>query len=308
MFLGYTIENVEDIAANEVDGKVIAKKRIIFKKTKKEYFCLNRVMEISVEGNCEDLKSIEELCKKFKEKCKESISVDCIREGDHGFKSVDIQKIAAGVFAKKGYTIDFKNPCKVIGMDVFNNQVKIGFIIADKLCRREYRIKINNQSVNGCLAAICALAAGVGKKDVVVDPLCKDGVIAIEIAKQGAKKVYAFDPLKNNTRNAKVNIQVAKVEVNARTKDISWLETEFKKNEITKVVTNAFIGKYDKTTEGNIKELFRQAESVVKESVTILTNDPQGIKNCAENFTINKEWNVIVGDMTYGLIIFKKKS
>ena len=306
MYLGITIEGIEDIAAEEVKGRVIGKKRVVFAKEKKEYVTMNTVLKIIKQERIKTFNEVIECCKNIKYTIDESFVIDCTREGDHAFRSVDVEKEISAVLIQQGQKRDYKHAKTKIRIDICDDLCTVGYCVADRLCRREYRVKINNQSVTGCLAAACVKAARVKKQDVVVDPFCKDGVIAIEAARLGIKKVYAFDAEKNNVRYAKANIHMARVKIDLQNKDITWLETNFKEKEINKIITNAFIGHYEETKCKEVQEMFRQAEGLVKESIIVLTNKPERIKKMSKTFVLKEERQLKSGEMKYALLTYAR--
>jgi len=236
------------------------------------------------------------------------LRVNCQREGKHAFKSVDVEQEVGKVLRAKGFETDYKKPKHVVYVDIVGDMCCIGILEKERLCRREYRVRINNQSINGCLAYAVVKIADIKRSDTVLDPLCKDGVIAIEAALSGAKKVYAFDVNKNNVRNALVNSKVAGVKIECKEHDLDWLDTLFKKGGIDKIVTNMFMARMAKDPERMVRDFFHQAEFVVKKDITLITNKVDVVKRFAmEKFVVVEERRVRRGDMAYSVLKVKKK-
>lgn len=306
MFICITINGVEDISAKEVKGKKILEKRVLFKKELKDYKSIDIVYKLIDKfefSNFEDL--IEKLIE-IKFKIKDSFKVECNREGVHNFKSVDVQKEINEFLIKKGYKLDYKNAKTVIYIDIFDNNCLVGYLIKGNLHKRFYRIKINNQSINACLAYILLKLSNYKKNDILVDPFCKDGVICIEAALLRGKKIYGFDENKNSIRNARINAQLAKVKINFSICGIDWLSTKFKKNSV-KIITNLFICNRNEQEYSKIlPEFFNQVYYVLKDRIGIITTNPEFIKKYANKFRLENERNIIIGGMVYYILILKK--
>ncbi len=151
--------------------------------------------------------------------------------------------------------------------------------------------------------------SGARKSDVVLDPFCKDGVIAIEAAQEGIKRVHAYDDNKNNIRNALINAKVAKVKIDCKTLELDWLDTIFKERSVDYILTNVFISQRNKDADRQVTELVHQAEFLLGKGMTIITNKPEVIKEkIKEKFVIEKEKNIQKGDMKYTLLNLTKKN
>lgn len=307
MFLGITTEGMEELSAKEVRGKVIAPKRILFEKELKEYRSLQKVIEIVNQGKWKEMDTIVEQVAKSKLKIEDPFSVDCEREGEHEYTSADLMHAVISCLVEQGHKKEYKTPKTIISIDICDDLCTIGYLKADRLGRREYRVRINNQSVNGNIAYACVALADVQSDEIILDPFCKDGVIAIEAAKSGAKKVFAWDGNRNNIKNARINVQMAETtNVEVQERDLSWIETAFKKGEIDKVVTNAFIGKEEEKSLKRIKEMLHQVKPIVKKSITLLTNKGMKLHEVLTDFKVIQEKDIDVGQMHYSIITVVK--
>ena len=178
-------------------------------------------------------------------------------------------------------------------------------LVKDRICKRDYRVRINNKSINACLAFSLIKIADVKKTESLLDPFCKDGVIPIEAKLLKIKKVFASDYVKNNVRNAIINSKLAKTKIKFEHYDITWLDTKFNKNSIDKVVTNLFISRTDKEPNKLIKEFFHQTNYIVKKSVVLITNKPDLIKSNTSNyFSLKSERKIQIGEMIYFILEF----
>jgi len=307
-YIAKAITGLEEISAEELDGNVILPQTISFKRLKKDPRTVDAiyilVKQFAFSSMDDIISSIKNVAKSFNKKTIYDIS--CSRKGDHQFKSVDVAKEAGILLRKEGYRIDYKNPKKTIIIDIIDQNCLIGLLVKDNICKRSYRIKYNNRSISSCIAAALIKVANTKKQDVILDPLCKDAVIPIEAFKQGIKHVNAIDPLKNNVRNALINCKYAKTKVIPQCYEMNWLDTLFKKQSINHIITNMLLSKHDEEPEKLVKEFFHQANFVAKDSIVIITNKPDLIKNASSNFKLTKEIKISVGDMHYTILKYVK--
>ena len=308
MYIAKTMSGMEDIAAKEVKGKAILPQTVTFAKEKKDVRTINMTYELFNQITFASLNDIVKGTDKFiKElKKKEKYEIRCVRKGEHPFKSVDAATEVGTYLREKGIIIDYKEAKQAIIIDIIDNNCLFGVIKEKELCKRQYRVKYNNKSISSCIAAAVIMFANPKKTDVILDPLCKDGVIPVEAHMLGIKKIHAIDPIKNNVRNAVINCKYAKTKITPQCYEVTWLDTLFKKNDIDHIITNILLSKHDKEPEKFVKEFFHQAEFIVKEAVTIITNKPEIIKNNASPWKVKDEKNITVGEMYYTAIKFKK--
>lgn len=307
MYVAYTVNGIEDVAEKELKGKKIFPQRIKFSKQKKEYRSVNRVIKILKIFTFKDPDDILNQINNIKFSFKGSFKVECERRGNHNFRSIDIEINAGRIIIKKGFKVDLKKPSNVVFIDVFENNCMVGILIKDRLCKRSYRLKINNKSINACLAYALLKISDVKKTESILDPFCKDGVIPIEASLSNIKKVYSSDPIKNNIRNSLINSKLAKIRLKFENYDVSWLDTKFKKDSIDKIITNIFISRIDKEPEKLIKEFFHQSHYVVKKTITLITNKPDMIKSSTDNdFILKSERKIQIGEMIYYILEFNK--
>ena len=306
MFVSVTINGIEDITSKEVKGKKILDRRVLFKKELKNYRSLDIVYKLIDKFEFSDFEDLIDKLTKIKFKIKSPFKVECNREGQHNFKSVDIQKELNDFFTKKGYKLDYKNPKNIIYIDIINNNCVAGLLLKENLHKRDYRIKINNQSINACLAYALLKLSDYKKDDILVDPFCKDGVICIEAALLKGKKIYGLDENKNNIRNAKINAQLAKVKINFSICGIDWLSTKFKKNSV-KIITNLFIcNRNEQEYTKILPEFFNQVDYILKDKIGIITTKPELVKQYANKLKLEHERKITIGGMIYYILILKK--
>jgi len=318
-YIAKTIQGTEEATIKEVKeilnkkAKTILKKRIYFetdsinkfiKKTKTS----SEVYLLIKKFNFKNKKDISNKTKKIDFKIKKDFVVRCSRTGSHKFKTPDIEKSVGEVIYKKGNKVNL-NSKEIIYIDIENKTCFIGKLLAKDLCKRSYRLYINNRSINACLASSLIKISKIKPTDTLVDPFCKDAVIPIEAYLQGIKKVYAFDQEKNNIRNSKINAKLAKAKINLASLQIDWLDTKFKKNSV-KIVTNLPFESKRKSKTGIIpilKEFFHQAKYVAKNPIVVLTQKPKLAKELARkaNFKI-EEQKIEKGETTYSMLTLRK--
>ncbi len=303
-YLAITLKGLEAITAQELKGKILYEGHVMFSKLK-EAKTANTILQLLDAFEFETVKDIEKHAAKLSIKFKKPFRAECAREGTHNFKSIEVEQEIGKILFKKGNTVDLKNPKEIFYVSILNNKCCFGIVKYDHLCKRIYRVKRNNQSISACLAHALLLLANIKKSDIVLDPFCKDAVIPIEAALYGIKKIYAFDALKNNIRNAEINMKMAKVKINLENFDVSWLDTKFKEKNIDYIITNIFIGRRDEEPEKIVKEFFYQAKFIVKKGIVLVTNKPELIKRYNE-FTIEQEIPVTIGDMHYAIFKIKR--
>ncbi len=308
MYIAKTITGLEDISAEELKGKVILPQTVLFKKLKKDPRTVDTIYNLFKQFTFSSINdiasSIKDITKSLDKKTKYDIF--CLRKGSHQFKSVDVAKEFGMTLRENGFKIYYKDPKKTIIIDIIDQNCLIGLLVKNNICKRPYRIKYNNRSISSCIAASLIKMANAKKKDVILDPLCKDAIIPLEAYKQGIANISAIDPLKNNIRNAVINCRYAKTKIIPQCYEINWLDTLFKKHSINHIITNMLISKRDEEPEKLIKEFFHQAEFVVKDSITIITNKPDLIKNVSSSFKLAKEIKVSVGEMYYTILKYTK--
>ncbi len=200
-----------------------------------------------------------------------SFVVRCDREGEHDFKSNDVER-ACGIAIEQmtKIPVDLEGPKYTVSVTIVRNQCFVGIdFVGFKLAKRDYRVKVTAASLNPCLAWSMVRIAGWDPKEVLLDPFCRTGEVVIEAAsdaldvlpfahvqekmlfsrfmpfrvkpkpKEKKLEIFAYDALHVNVRNAEVNAKLAFVR-NAMTfsrTDLEWLDTKFQKESVDKVVT-----------------------------------------------------------------------
>lgn len=111
----------------------------------------------------------------------DGFGLDCSRVGDHAFTSFDVKQSVSGVLSKKhSVKVNYKSDFQFFVL------IKDGFCFfgvdfcAVDLGKRDYRIFLHGQNLKGS-EAFCLLSyAGIKDGVVLLDPLCRTGIIPIE--------------------------------------------------------------------------------------------------------------------------------
>ena len=112
--------------------------------------------------------------------------VECIREGTHGFNSIDVESKAAKLISKKSKNrikLSIKEHEIIFFVYVFGSKCYFGVDFAGfELNKRGYKIFLHPGSLRGTIAYALVRESGFKKNEVMLDPFSRDGVIAIEAA------------------------------------------------------------------------------------------------------------------------------
>ncbi|MBI2650210.1 hypothetical protein HYX04_02755 [Candidatus Woesearchaeota archaeon] len=116
----------------------------------------------------------------------EKFKIECIRLGSHNFKSVDVEAKVSELILKKyknKLKVGFKEHEVIFLVHIVQNKCYFGIDFAGfELNKRGYKIFLHPNSLRGTIAYALVRESGFGKKDVMLDPFSRDGVIPIEAA------------------------------------------------------------------------------------------------------------------------------
>ncbi|MEK6835254.1 MAG: hypothetical protein AABX61_03265, partial [Nanoarchaeota archaeon] len=139
-----------------------------------------------------------------------------------------------------------------------------------------------------------------------------DGIILIEAALLGGKKLYGFG---NDIKNASINSKVANVKLSLHDKDLNWISTLLKKNSLDLIITKPLFPSKKKSVnfvDKITRELFIQADCVLKKNgkIILLTPKTEIIKKYAKlyKFNIEEILNIIYGKLDYKVLKLTRKS
>jgi len=302
MYIATCLEGIEDICINEVKGKKILPGRVKFEGKVRDFNSVIHVYELIKKFKFKTRGDIATRIKKYP--IKDNFKVVCERRGKHDFNSFEIQGLIGKEIGKLGYKLDFKKPGTIIFVDIIDDVCLIGVLVKENLSKRDYRYKLSADSINPCLAYSALKLAKCKKNDIIVDSFCKDGIICIEAAKLGAK-AYGFH---HNIKGARINAKIAKVNIELSNKDVDWLDTCFDKKEV-KIVS--YIPSYSKLKPRNlidklIKELFHQAEYVVKDYMVLISQKEDMLLEHKNKFNLIEKRKINIGENSYYIFSFKR--
>ncbi|MBI2654481.1 methyltransferase [Candidatus Woesearchaeota archaeon] len=240
-------------------------------------------------------------CKKFK--------VECIREGSHDFNSADVEAKTAGFIAKKGVKYAIKDYEVIFFVYIASNKCYFGVDFSGfEVNKRAYKIFLHPASLRGTIAYALTREGRAGKKDKMLDPFSKDGVIAIEAAfyasdfpcnyykkdkfaflklrlgidydkffdeidkkiKKPKAEIYAYEHLFKYVDYSRKNAKIAGIDkyINFSRVELEWLDIKFKKESVDRIITNPPTSK-NANLDKIYGEFFYQSEYILKGTGTI---------------------------------------
>ena len=221
--LAITSKGIEDIAAAEIKELTGAKCKaeecaVSFEHRNFEDLCLlcykcqsaDRILHLIGEFEFKNFfEELEIFIEKIKleewiSKCRK-FRVECIRMGNHDFKSIDAEAKVAELFLKnKGKKLGMRDPDIIFFVYIVNSKCYFGVDFAGfELNKRAYKIFLHSNSLRGTIAYALVRESGFGKNETMLDPFSRDGVIIIEAALHAAnfplnyykKEKFAFSKL-----------------------------------------------------------------------------------------------------------------
>ena len=237
--------------------------------------------------------------------------VECIREGTHGFNSVDVGTKTAKLILKKSKSkkIDMKNYEVIFLVYIIDDKCYFGVDFAGfELNKRAYKIFLHPNSLRGTIAYALVRGSGFEKKEVMLDPFSRDGVIAIEAAfyaadfpynyykkdkfaflklkigidfekffgeadkkiKKPKAGIYAYDHLFKYVDYSRKNAKIAGVDkhINFSRVELEWLDIKFKKESVGRIITNPPTSK-NANLDRIYNEFFYQCGYILKNKGTV---------------------------------------
>ena len=238
---------------------------------------------------------------------------ECTRIGSHNFKSTDAETLASKLIlkrhSKEEVKFDLKQHEIIFFIYIINNKCYFGIDFAGfEMNKRAYKIFMHPSSLRGTIAYSLVRESGFGKKDTLLDPFSRDGVIAIEAAfyaadfpvnyfkkdrfafiklklgidyekffnridkkiRKTSPDIYAFDHLFKYVDFSKKNAKIAGVEKSLHFSrvELEWLDVKFKKESVDVIATSPPTSK-NANLEKIYKEFFYQAEFILKKNGSI---------------------------------------
>ena len=304
-------------------------------------------------GECDIDKDFEETKKnvkkllegiELKEYFGETFKVFCEREGEQEFSSQDLAPFIGGLIQDKTESkANMNNPDVRIYFYMFEDKGWLGIDFAGfDLSKRDYKVFVNSRDINPIVAYSLVREAELNKNDVMLDPFCLSGSVAIEAALYLSNfspnyyrkdafafqklpfieefslekwdyeienvKVYAYDENMPNIRSAKKNAKIAGVNkmISFSRQNVEWLDTKFGEGEVTKIITQLpqiSIKVDEKKIIGKYKELLYQSDYILaNDGVLCLLAKNPEIEELLENYKVVSEKNLIRGHEDYVLL------
>ncbi|MBU2637921.1 MAG: hypothetical protein KJ955_03045 [Nanoarchaeota archaeon] len=343
-YTAQTVIGIEDIAIKEIEeltrakAKTLLPGRLLFECNEKKaneliYITksLTRVCLFLSRFKFKTLEDIETEVKKIKFNIKETFAVRCSRQGEHPFVSKDAEAAIGGIIDAK---VNLDNPDTIVFADIINNECIISILLTRKeLQKREYRVKPNPQSINPCVAYAMVRLINWKKTESLLDPFCRDGVIAIEAAlyacniprgnfsddkieaidkkiKRDELNIFAYDASMPNIRSTEINSKLASVnkQITFSRTELDWLDTKFSKESVDKIITLLPSSHDEKELAKSYKEFMYQAEYILKKKgrIALAVLKPDILKKHLGNFKITEERQIKVGEFKYWLLVLGK--
>lgn len=183
------------------------------------------------------------------------------------------------------------------------------------LFRRSWRNKTIAASINPALAFVLCKLANITENDVVYDPFCGAGTIAVTAAKYfSAKKVLASDLSGTSIEHTLDNFKSAGIKQNNYSVFRSNISQVKMQNEsIDKVITNLPFGIRVGSHESNLKiykTLAAKAKSFLKTGgvCVLFTQEKTLVLDCflKQDFKKVVEFDIKQGGLTPGVYVFRK--
>ena len=301
MKIATCIQGFEDIAAKEVKGKKICPGRVSFNGNIRKFRTINNIYELFKEFKFNNIDDIIKQIIKFK--LNKKIKVQCKRTGTHNFKSVDVEKAVAKKLKNLGFELSYKNYKDILYLDIIENYCFIGKILKENLCKRSYRVKLSSSTLNACLVASILKLIDLKKGEIFLDPLCKDGIIAIE-ASYFTNKVYGYGL---DVYSAKINAKIGKRKINLGNYDLNWLTTKFDENSVDKIV--AYLpspSKRRKNLNSFYRKFFHNSTTILKGKLAIICRNGDLLKTFAYDLKSIEERIAHMGNEHYFILVFEK--
>jgi len=299
--IGICIKGLEDIAAEEVNGKTIASGRVGFEGDVKDFKSLKLVYSLEDEFKFKGkLEIIRKIAKKLD--FKGSFMIMCEREGKHKFNSGWIISELNEKLKNKDKKIDYKNPEHTIFVDIIDKKCLFGFLIKKDMYKRSYRVKLRGATVYPCVAYSMLKLIDYKQEESFLDPRCSDGVIVIEAALFGGKSVNGID---RNIRDTRINAKIAKVNINLHEGDFDLIK-EFKNiDKIATYLPSVSKTKGESMISGIYRKFLSNTKKVLNGKMAILVEKAELIKELSESFKLIEERKIFIGDSEQFILIFE---
>ncbi len=226
-------------------------------------------------------------------------AIECLREGNQNFTS---QEVRNGFVKKLKINKEAK---ETLGIDVKDSYCTIGIFLSEKkLSTRKHMVRIHRFAVPPLIAALAVHYSQFDKDIPIVDPMCLDGGLVIEASNAGFS-AKGFDR-ENEIRNAKINAQMAKVNVEVEIGSVNNVP------EKSQVITRPFEF-FSKMKPKKVEEKLRVfLENLAKKQVsrvTLIMSHPGTAKNAIMNssFHLIKEKMIRSGELEWNIFVLSSE-
>ena len=294
-----TINGLEEC----LKGKVIGPGLVLFDKRANPERCMHSLYEYITHFRCKTKKDLLEKLEKKRVKIKGSYAVRC--KSYARISSKTLERDVGAVLKNNKNKVDFSNPSNKIFVYLFKDSFLIGRLLWEK--EKSYLLKSNPGSITPTLASCVLKYLDYSPKEVLVNPLCKDGVIGIEAKLLMGREVMCFDKL-SNIRNARVNAKLAGVDAEIFSViPLDWVDTKLDKSIADKIIS--VLPSISKTKrENHVKSLYEEfihsCEHLIKPtgSICVIVSKPELFLDMMK-FKLIKQKKI--GKQPHSMLIFK---
>jgi len=312
-YVAMCAKGMEDITQLEIEeilktkSSILIPGRVVFE-TKNISKLIDKSQSIiKVYEFIQECKSLEEI-KPFD--LKKTFRVSAVSDS---LRSVDVEKKVGELFFKLGNKVDLKNPEKIIFIEILDGKIFVGIDMTPiLLSKREYRIKIHNQSISACIAYGLVRLSGYNIKNIFLDPFGKDGIIAIEALKYKKGNVFTVDELFTNVKSIEINSKLAGVrkDLNVSRVEIEWLDTKFQEGEVcclATIVPYVTRNTPEKDIRKIYEELFYQLEFILKKKgkMIFIAPDLTLLREICK-FKLIEDRKVATSNLIYDVLCYQK--
>tara|TARA_Y100000310_G_C20643566_1_gene795307 strand:- start:878 stop:1789 length:912 start_codon:yes stop_codon:yes gene_type:complete len=297
-----TINGLEEC----VKGKALGPGLVLFDKKVNPDRCMYSLYEYVTHFKYKTKKDLLEKLKKKEVKIKGSYAVRC--NSFVKIKSKVIEKDVGAVLKSKDNHVDFSSPSNQIFVYLFEDTFLMGKLIWEK--EKSYLLKANHGSITPVLASCVLRYIGYTSKDVLVNPLCKDGVIGIEAKLLGGGEVICFDKM-SNVKSARVNAKLAGVDAGIfEVVSLDWVDTKLGESiadKIVSIIPSVSKRKREKYVKLFYEEFITSCEHLVKSDgeVCVIVSKPELFLDMVK-FKLIKRKDISIGKQTYSILHFAK--
>ena len=293
MYIATCVDGMEEICEREVDGRKAWKGRVEFEGEVKKFNSVKNIYDLWKGFKFSSQKDIIAQAKTINNEIAGTFKVVANREGEHNFSSMEIERSVGEVFHEKGFKVDLKKPRSIVFVDIKDEMCFIGLLKEFELNKRKYRFKRITPNLDCTIAYGMMKLADIKDDEIIFNPHCKDGVIAVEAALNSRGRIYCDDN-SNNMRNADINIRLAEA-------DVKYGKPE----KIDKVlaILPSYIRRLNNGAVDRILDEFFEEFKDVKRMVAVCSMD---IESFTKGFKTNKKLELSAGDSKYFIFVLEK--